>query len=416
MRRYKVVNFLLICIILSNVFLLIYFSHNDFSLNSRSNSWKSSSDQTYNKASQNQNFSKQWLDNPNFSSPIEPIWYSYQGGDVSDIGAADGLGQADITVIGSESTFSIVSDPPTSTNWHNFTNPDFPMYPMAYDGPGGNDGQGIDSYGCWAIHEWDENGASGELGQTPSVHWKRNVSTPVNMSDYEITEASVSAVVNASVLQNVDCPGDTASGGTDGSVVGAVYDYVKFYILVSDLPEVKEYEIAHNKTTYLGLGNAVFSTSTMGDTFLVTVPEEELIFYLTSVLGTDYHNFTITLGMLIYCEDDDVGYELDTWSMLRIKSFNLTFTYQKKVNRYTYANWNQIGDELPSGNIQVDQAKLFFQHKISENWTQATDSPNSEIRILINNNTHIETIKLSTLLIPLLLMQKLMDLMLPISF
>ena len=315
-------------------------------------------------------------------------------GDISDVEANTSLTHVNYKVLGAQQTFSIVADPPNSVDWNNFSNPAFPIYPMGDDGPFGADGQGIDSAGCWASHTWDEDGPSGELGQTPCVHWKRNVTMPVDMSDYEITSASVSAMVNASVLQDVDCPGDTASGGTDGTVVGAVYDYVRFYVLLSDLPGVKEYEVAYNKTTYLGVGNTVASPSTMGDTYLISVPEEVLLFYLTSVLGTDYCNFTIILGIFIYCEDDDVGYELDTWTMLRIKSFNLTFTYEKKIDRNTHVDWYQVGNELPEGDIHVDYANLKFRYKIDQAWIST--SPNSEIRIWINTATHTETVKLSS--------------------
>ncbi|MHA1268148.1 MAG: hypothetical protein ACTSPY_00050 [Candidatus Helarchaeota archaeon] len=340
----------------------------------------------------------QWLQNPNFStSPIEPTWFWNYTGDNSDVVALESSGQADMKVIGEKRDRLVIANPPSTSDWANVTNPDFPVLPMGDDGPGGNVGVGIDSYGCWASHTWDENGPSGEIGQTPSVHWKQNITMPVNMSDYTITSASVSAVVNATVKQDVDCPGDTASGGSNGNVAGAVYDYVRFYVLISDLDEVREYEVAYNKTTYLGAGDSVGSDSTMGDTYLNTVPEEDLIFYLTSVLEHDHYNFTITLGIFIYCEDDDVGYELDTWTKLRIKYFNLTFTYEKKINRGTTIAWSQIGNKIPdppaNGSIVVDEAKLFFKYKINHDWT--SNSPNSELRILINNKQHVETIKLS---------------------
>ena len=196
----------------------------------------------------------------------------------------------------------------------------------------------------------------------------------------------MNAVVNATVLQDVDCQGDTVHGGSVGNWMGVIYDHIRFYVLISDLGGVKQYELAYNITHYLGRGDATSSSSNMNDTYLITVPEEVLITYLNSVLESDHSNFTITLGISIFCEDNSDTYDLDTWSMIRIKSFNLTFSYQKRINCNTYMAWNQIGNQLPKINetneiLQVHAAQLYFKYKIDQNWTQ--DSPNSEIQILI---------------------------------
>ncbi len=331
-----------------------------------------------------------WLQNTTFDGTATP-WYSTTNGDLSDIAANGGNGMANCSVLGEQGSISIVANPPNSSEWKKFNNTAFPVLP--------NQGCGIDSAGCWASHIWDEDGPFQETGQTPSVHWKRNITMPVNMSDYEITSATLSAIVNASVLQDIDCPGDTNSGGTDGNLNGKVYDYVRFYVLISDLEGIREYEVAYNKTTYLGAGDSVAQTSIMPDTYLITVSEEDLIFYLTSVLESDHYNFTITLGIFIYCEDNDPDYELDTWTSLRIKFFNLTFSYTKKINRFSTIAWNQIGNKLPTppenGSLKIDSAILEFKCRIDQDWI--TDSPNSEIRILINGYIHTETIKLNLL-------------------
>ncbi|NVM55357.1 MAG: hypothetical protein HWN66_16740, partial [Candidatus Helarchaeota archaeon] len=118
---------------------------------------------------------------------------------------------------------------------------------------------------------------------------------------------------------------------------------------------------------------------------------------LTSALGSDDYNFTITLGIFIYCEDNDPAFDLDTWTMIRIKSFNLTFSYEKNIDRNTYADWNQVGNELPQtpGTLLVDSARLHFRYRSNQSWPTA-DSPNAEIRMLINNIPHSETVKLSS--------------------
>ncbi len=176
-----------------------------------------------------------------------------------------------------------------------------------------------------------------------------------------------------------------------------VFDYVRFYVMISNLEGTKKYEIAYNQTRYLGQGNTEGSSHSMADTYFVQVPEEVLIYSLNSVLKGDFCNFTITLGIFIYCEDNNGIYDKDTWTMLRIKSFNLTISYAKKINRFTSVAWNQIGNKLPApptnGTLEIDSAILEFNYKIDQEWV--IDSPNSEIRILINNRMHSETIKLS---------------------
>ena len=333
-------------------------------------------------------YTQQWLENENFTTtPIEPTWYWASSGDVSDLEASTETGQANLKVLGDKGTFSLAENTINGSNWEKVSNQDFPILPR--------DGNGIDNYGCYAKHTWDES--SDQTGNTPSVLFKRNITMTVNMSDYEITSASISGIVNATASENVDCPTDTAAGGSGGgNFIGDVYDSVRFFISISDLGGIYEYELAYNKTRDLGLGNPP-GTSTMGDTYLIPMPEELLIYYLNSVLQDDHYNFTIILGIFIYCEDNNDVYDLDTWTELRIKSFNLTFTYEKKIDRGAYISWNQIGNKLPdppiNGSVSVDEASLFFKYKIDQNWT--SNSPNSEIRLLINNKSCSETIKLS---------------------
>ncbi|NVM30901.1 MAG: hypothetical protein HWN65_18820 [Candidatus Helarchaeota archaeon] len=332
-------------------------------------------------------YSQQWLSNPIMTSPITE-WSSAAGGaDPSDVAAVDGGDQANMTVVGDSGSYTVFSDPPDSTNWTAYSNPDFPVMPFADDGIGGTLGWGIDAGGCWAWHDWDEADLpDGQLGQTPSVEWKRNVTTPVNMSDYEITSASVSATCNGTVDANVDSIND---GGTV-----AVGDYTRFYVAISDLSGDQEYEVAWNQTSELGTDAGPL---TQGNTLMVQVPEPLLIFFLTSVLEKDYCNFTIILGIFIYCEDNDAAYDTDFWTLLRINSFNLTFTYEKKIDKTTYVEWSQVGNQLPTtpGTLIVDSARLHFQYSIDQTWP-SVDSPNSEIRMLINSIQHSETVALST--------------------
>ena len=333
-------------------------------------------------ASAQETFTTNWLENPTFDDPIEPVWYSKEEGDTSDVKATAGLGHANLSVIGDQGTFSEISGIPTSDDWLNVTNPGFPLYPDIYT---------IETYGCRVYHHWRD----GDADQSTSVHWERNVSLPVNMEDYIITSASLSAVVNATVSANngggggIEVPGDPVDDAS-------TYDYVKFYVLLSDLAKNKVYEIAYNQTIDLGK-DSVGATDYMPDTFMNIVSEEVLIFFLSSVLSTDNHNFTITLGIRIWCEDNWVS-DQDRWDELLIKSCNLTFTYERKIDQFTSVSWNQNAgkiSDLSNGNIIVNEAKLNFKYKIDQTWPSYL-SPNSEIKILINENPHAESIKLSS--------------------
>jgi hypothetical protein len=328
-------------------------------------------------------YEEQWLKNSNFSVPVDP-WESQVQGDASDITSFSSFGQANYEVIGEQRSYSNISGTPISSEWTMVHNPEFPLYP---------DTRTINLEGCSVSHTFAEG-----ADQFPSVHWERNVSMSVDMEDYIITSASLSAVVNATVTAS---PGDWGGGGIEapgdttgsGSTQNYTWDYVRFYVLLSDLTKNKVYEVAFNQTIDLGTDLAG-ATDTMLDTFMTTVSEEDLIFYLTSVLSSDFQNFTITLGMRIWCEDNFVS-DRDIWNALLIKSCNLTFTYEKKIDRFTTASWFQMGNTLSGENIEITGGNLKFQYKIDQLWPVAS-SPNSEIRFFINDNSLLETTKLSS--------------------
>ena len=235
---------------------------------------------------------RQWIQNPDFSDPITS-WNSEKSGDTSDTNADYTPGECYFEVIGEDRTFSGISGVPTSSDWTQVHNPEFPQYPDTAE---------MRTTGCFASHEFAEL-----ADQTPSVHWERNVNIPVDMSDYIITSASLSAVINATVTAS---PGGWSGGGIEapgdatdlGGSQNYTWDYVRFYVLLSDLTNEKIYEVAYNQTVELGQDSPEITT--MPDTIMAVVPEEDLIFYLTSVLSSDNHNFTITLGMRIWCEDN----------------------------------------------------------------------------------------------------------------
>ncbi|MCK4284594.1 MAG: hypothetical protein KAX18_00250 [Candidatus Lokiarchaeota archaeon] len=333
-----------------------------------------------------------WLENPSFDvDPIEPTWYSEKVGDASDVKAASGSGHVNLSVIGDHHTFSDVLGTPNSSSspgWINVTNPAFPALP---------DFNNIDEYGCEVSHTWiDPN----DPIQSPSIHWINNFEMPVDMSDYIITSASISAEFNATVTTD---SGNNAAGDSfihpgidtefDYPDQQGDYDSAKFYVLLSDLGSDEIYEVAWYQTIDLGqdispeIGNIT-------DTLMNTVVEETLIYYLTSLFERDNFNFQITLGIRIKSVDN-YNYDTDKWDSLRIKTCNLTFTYEKRINQFTSVSWNQDGNQISniSDTVILNEAKLNFKYKIDGNWTGS--SPNSEIRAFINANKLSETIKLS---------------------
>ena len=323
-----------------------------------------------------------WLENSNFNS--DSYWNSSKEGDITDTEAYISNGQANFNITGDKRTFSNISGIPTSEKWKNVTNPAFPILPDYY---------GIDQYGCEANHTWID---PTDPEQAPSVHWERNITMPVNMSDYVITSASISAVYNASVttwpggnttaqdVYGVDSRDDPVDQPGD-------YDSARFYVLISDLGGNEIYELAWYQTVHLGQDDPEISNIT--DSFMEKVVEETLLFYLSSLFERDNFHFKVILGIRIKCIDN-FNFDRDRWDSLRIKSCDLNFTYEKKIDQFTKISWNQEGDSLSGENIQITDANLRFKYKIDQPWPTSS-SPTSEIKILLNGNSHEETIRLS---------------------
>jgi hypothetical protein len=310
------------------------------------------------------------------------LWEAEPSGDLADIHQEISNGVANGTVVGEMGNFSLVNDPPQASDWSMMLNPRFPVYPrFPHNNVSGIPAAWIDQYGCFARHDWQEGAV-----QSPSVHWARNITMPVDMSDYVITSANVSAVVNASVSSNIDTELGEFGGYAPYNVEQFVtFDYVRFYILIADLNRENIYEIASNQTRWLG--NDAMAYYDMVDTFLNTIPEEFLIFYLSSVLSKDNRNFTLILGMNIWCEDNVVITDWDTWNSLRIKSVSLNFSYEKRINQGSSMVWKQVVPKIEKSaqNVSVLSLKgsdFNFQYGLSRLWPAS--SPNSRIRVKVN--------------------------------
>ena len=330
-----------------------------------------------------------WGDNIDFED--DTSWVSVEQGDVSDVEGFIDQGYGNYLVFGDSGEIR-VDEPLNNVDWSDFNNPEFPISPSH---------NGSNSAGLWVDHEWNE-GIDQTLN-TPSIHWKQNVTMPVNMSDYIITSASLEVVFNATVtaqgsnpsqphIGGIERPGDYTEGfnpPTDTQF--GIGDFATFYVLISDVENNKKFQIASNQTTDLGQDTPEINN--YSDTLLDVIPEDVLISYLTSVLESDNFNFTITLGIDIYCEDNEYNVDIDTWDSLVMRSFNLSFTFKKRINQFTTVSWEQVGAQISGNDTQITDAKLNFDYKINQTWPYLS-SPNSEIRIFINNKMYNETIKL----------------------
>ena len=335
-----------------------------------------------------------WLENSDFNDTGLP-WFTNVEGDNTDLSASISAGQGDYQVNGDIRTFSEVSGTPTSDNWTLFNHSIRPL-PLTYE---------INEFGCNISHVYDEDSggpfpnSGDQTANLAAALWKRNLTLPVDMSDYVITSASINAVVNGSADTDIETPNDHPPFAEGG--YASLFDFTRFYVEISDLNNVESYEIAYDKTLHLGqsyAGRRDYDYSTrnnMSDTNMTIVDEDVLIFALTQVLRHDNHNFTITLGIDVDSEDNYPGYELDVWYSLLIKSCDLTFTYEKKMDKSSAISFNQIGDQITGTNVEIKEGNLSFKYIIDQPWPTSL-SPNSEIRVLINGKQHSETIKLSS--------------------
>jgi len=332
-----------------------------------------------------------WVDNPTFEDPIDP-WFSSIDGDISDAITSTSPNQANIQIIGEAYEKEVLLDSSTFSNWEAFNKSELALVPQRGDAvlpPY----YGVDSDGAWCTHRWWEGETGGQPKNTPEMHWRTNVSLPVDMSDYIITSVEFDALINASVDMYIDTPGDDDARSGIGIDQDEQFDFVRFYVEIStlDIAELNTYRIAFNQTRWLG--NEDLSLYAI-EGLIGAYEKQAIIDALNNVLAVDpgHNNFTVVLGIYIYCEDNYSGTDLDDWTELRFKNLNLTFSYVKKIDQFTAVSWNQELDAINGSNVRVTGADLNFKFKIDQNWTE--NSQNSQIRVYINDRKYEQTISL----------------------
>jgi len=331
-----------------------------------------------------QSYTREWLKNNNFST--QDRWFSIKGeqGDNETVEANIANEQANFKIIGEDLnyTFKGIPNSTDSQDWYEFAKPGYYL----------PDNSGIDSFGSWVSHTWAEGS-----NQFPGVHWRKNISVPVDMSEYNITSANLSVLFNASVeTTSGESPlegFDVSESETDPDQFG-IGDFITFYVLISDIDLKNPYVIAFNRTTDLGQDSGPTIDIISGNIY--SYDESVIITALNSALEKDltHSNLTITLGIDIYCEDN-WGSDIDTVNYAYFEEANFTFTYERKMDKFSSISWNQVGNNISGAEFQIENAELNFKYKIDQKWPTNL-SAFSEIRILINDNPYAETIRLSS--------------------
>ncbi|MFX1258300.1 MAG: hypothetical protein ACFFAN_10595 [Promethearchaeota archaeon] len=336
---------------------------------------------------------EEWLENGDFEDDDEK-WDSSEEGDTSDVDADISDGEANFIVKGDSGEFSLEVDPLDDiemAKWNTAKNPQYKLYPHFHE---------INSSGFHISHKWNENEAQDE--NYAGVLWYRKVSMDFDMSDYKIISVSFEAIFNATVQARsvadggIEVPGDVTVGES-GSTQDETLDWARFKVEFSNLQNTTVFEVAHNQTIYLGDDDVVGPDDYINDTPMTNnVNNEVLKSYLTSVFNDDpqHKSFYIFLAIDVFCADNHYQFDVDYWKSLIIRSLNLTFSFEKKIDRLTTVSWEQEGDEISGRNIEITYAELNFEYKVDKDWDEDL-SPNSEIRIFVSDEEYTETIKLT---------------------
>ncbi|TXT58377.1 MAG: hypothetical protein BAJALOKI3v1_1350001, partial [Promethearchaeota archaeon] len=183
--------FFLIILLLGSSFMIFLTLTNNLSINSTDNQVRLSRDVFY---------TEQWLQNSEFET--DEYWNVSidSNSPLSDVSGVISDGNAKIKVIGEEHELKYFADFTNESDqleWELDTDPKFPLssgglnasllYP--------NRGYEINSSGACMSHYWDESAA-----QIAVVNWNHTINMDYDMSDYNITSASLMATFNASVV------------------------------------------------------------------------------------------------------------------------------------------------------------------------------------------------------------------------
>ncbi len=340
---------------------------------------------------------QEWLKDNGFTLPASSWKNTTTGTDRTDLKASLTDGAANYEVLGEQYTYdSINGTPITAKGWTRTKDWYYPSYP--------NQLATMNNFGVHARHYWAEG-----ADQQVAVVYKKNIIMTRNMSDYVITSASLNMTINGTVEaytgadgctptgQGVEVTGDYTSATQYSGASPAQYshgDFARYYINIGAYNRVKNYtDVITYQNATLGKDSVGVGNDKMYNNILIA-DQNDLIFILNNLFHTyNNYNLTIYIGIFINCEDnfpsDDDNFE-DLW----INKVNLRFTYKKNINQATSLSWYQTGNKITGSNVAIANATLNFQYKTNYTWPSA--SQNSELRLVINNTQHSETVKLSS--------------------
>lgn len=330
-------------------------------------------------------YTNEWLEDSEFDDPNAWNIRIASESPLPDVLGAIGSGQGNMKVIGEQHVYNESWDFTNATEreeWEVDTRPKW-----AYSTPNINASQvypqsfGNDSRGLWASHEWEEG-----ADQIAVVNWNNTIELPHDMSDYNITSASLRATFNASVqITEANNGIDVLSDPTSYSQTG---DFARFFVLISDPEYINHNEAAFNQTSELGRDSPPYGEITDG----VITGKDDLIEYINRALEYDFRNITLSVGIYIKCEDNWPT-DYDYWDLLSIKGLDFSFNYEKRIDKGTIIEFNQEGEDISGDNIDITGASLKFEYQLNKNWTEKSEF--SQIKILINNNSFGDPIFLS---------------------
>ncbi|TXT54049.1 MAG: exported protein of unknown function [Promethearchaeota archaeon] len=411
-RIRKLLSLIVLSVIILSFITTSLFLINSFSTNKTSTMFKNPNNQLKSQASYEIFYSKEWLEDNSFNPPAS-AWNNLSDGDTSDVNASLLGGEGRFEVLGEQHTFNEswdLTNPQNQTDWELDTQPKWAYYDPNID-PNNiyPDLKEKNSSGLCASHYWEEG-----ADQIAVVNWNHTVNMNDygvdSMLDYNITSASLTASFYAKVQATVseDEGGSNEftgaidvltdefidSGVNDSNgqpFQGQTGDFARFFVLISDTEYINHEEVAYFQSSTLG--QDIPEIDEISNGMMITDSEEDLISYINNALQNNYINFTISVGIYIKCEDN-FAQDADNWTLLSITGLNLTFTYKKIIDKGTTLSWQQTGDQINSSQYSIINATLGFEYKVDQDWLNATNSLNSELRIIINGSQYSETLEL----------------------
>jgi hypothetical protein len=186
--------FFLIILLLGSSFMIFLTLTNNLSINSTDNQVRLSRDVFY---------TEQWLQNSEFET--DEYWNVSidSNSPLPDVSGVISDGNAKIKVIGEEHELKYFADFTNESDQLEWEVDSDPKFPLASGGLNASllypDDYNMSSVGAYLTHYWENE----EADQIAVVNWNHTINMDYDMSDYNITSASLLATFNATVQASV---------------------------------------------------------------------------------------------------------------------------------------------------------------------------------------------------------------------